>query len=131
MGAFQGKFDNRFCMWRPLSKFMSSLSITKIDLLTPPVFLLSEGRDKKFLECNQSEWAGVDSCFDDRFPLEVESKFLPLVLNELSALPPPSSPLKIPSDIALLGETKEWFTARRLGSFCLEGIFVFQNNFFY
>jgi hypothetical protein len=103
MGDFQGNFVNRFCMWRPLSKFMASLSIKKIDLSIPPVFLLSEGKEKKILECNQSEWAGVDVCFDDRSPIEVESKFLPLMLNELSALPPPSSPLNIPSDVALLG----------------------------
>ena len=45
---------------------------TKIDLSIPPVYLFSESRDKKFLECNQSEWAEIDSCFDDRFPFEVE-----------------------------------------------------------
>jgi hypothetical protein len=52
-------------------------------------------------------------------------------LKELSdrsfELPPKHIGFFVVTDIALLGETKEWFTARRLGSFCLEGIFVFQN----
>ena len=57
-----------------------------------PQFIYSQRVGEKNF-CNQSEWAGVDFCFDDWFPIEVESKILPLVLNELSALPPPSSPL--------------------------------------
>ena len=54
MDDFQGNFINRFFMWRPLSKFMSWSFLTKIYCSIPPVYLFSEGRDKKFLECNQS-----------------------------------------------------------------------------
>ena len=101
LSDLNGNFNKVFGMWRPLSTYMSISMISKKNLLVPHTFLKTNDVILKYLECEQDVWTGVDLCFENRYPLEAEKVFLPLLFEELSHLAPPSSPLKTPSENSL------------------------------